>query len=238
MSKKETNPFVLLDAAALSKLIKDIVAQRVKFADAVQTAAIQCIAQSIKHRNVTPANDLYEAVKGPTRRDTLLAYFEKFGQMAWSKAEKKIIFFDVEKMLNKPIAWTEEYAKEVAGTRWENVRKEPEPVSIFDVEQYARKFLNHVAKMLSDSGITVKHEELYTAMYEAYLTALSKATRESMKLMSPEEQAKEAGKIVETSGASKVQIERTEGGEPPSPEALAALKAKLETREPVPAVQS
>lgn len=126
----------------------------------VQAAAVQCIAQSVLHRNATPAASLYEALPKGQRHDALAAYFEKFGNLAYSKVEKKIVFFDVEKMTDKMLDWTDTYAAEVTTFHWTNGTKKPEPKSSYDVAEEIGKLIERLTKLSSDSTKDVKHKDL------------------------------------------------------------------------------
>lgn len=132
----------------------------------VQAAAIQCIAQSIVHRNATPAQQLFEALPKGQRHDALVAYFEKFGNLAYSKAEKKVVFFDVEKITDKSLVWTDTYADEVAAFHWTKGTKKPEPKSAWDVSEELGKLIERMTKLASDSTKDVKHKDLLAKVTE------------------------------------------------------------------------
>lgn len=128
----------------------------------VQAAAVQCIAQSILHRNATPAAELYTALPKGQRHDSLAAYFEKFGNLAYDKGEKKIVFFDCEKLADKKLDWTDEYATQVGAFHWTNGTKKPEPKSAWDVAEELNKLIERMTKITSDSvkAEKVKHKDL------------------------------------------------------------------------------
>lgn len=132
----------------------------------IQAAAVQCIAQSVIYRNSTPAQSLYEALPKGQRHDSLVAYFEKFGNLAYSKAEKKIVFFDVEKVLDKTLDWTDIYAAEVVAFHWTNGTKKPEPKSAYDVAEELGKLIERLTKLSSDSTKDVKHKDLLAKVTE------------------------------------------------------------------------
>lgn len=156
----------LMKTAALATLIGNIGKQRVAFDTAVQQAAIEVVGQSIVHRNVTPANQLLDVV-GAHLKGALVAHLEKFGNIAYSKTEKKIVFFDVEKVTGAALAWTDEYAATVASAVWHKAKKETEPVSSHDVQEEAEKFLDRLAKFAKKGG-ELKNGELLTALKAAY----------------------------------------------------------------------
>lgn len=157
----------LMEMAELGQLILGIAKQRVAFDVEVQQAAYQCIGQSIVHRNSTPAADLYEAV-GPHLKAVVLAYFERFGNLCWSKTEKKVIFFDVAKRTDLPaLEWTETYAAKVAEFIWTKAKKEPTPVSIYDVQEECDKFLERLMKAVK-KGAELKHKALLERLSETF----------------------------------------------------------------------
>lgn len=162
----------LMKADALSKLIGQIGRASAKLVDQIQTAAIQCIAQSIVHRNATPAMQLFDAVGSGARRDALVKYFEMFGNLTWSKAEKKVIFVDMEKIPGgRKLEWTDEYAQKVAAVVWLKAKAEPQPKSIFDVDEETSKFLERLTRA-KGRGAELKNAALLErlmATYHAYV---------------------------------------------------------------------
>lgn len=156
----------LMEMAALSTLIGNIGRQRVAFDTAVQEAAVEVIGQSIVHRNVTPANQLLDVI-GAHLKPALVAHLEKFGNMAWSKADKKIVFFDVEKITGDKLDWNDEYRTKVAEALWFKTKKEAEPKSVYDVAEEAEKFLERLAKA-GKKGVELKHKGLYERLLATY----------------------------------------------------------------------
>ena len=158
----------LMDSSRLSKLIGTIGRQRVRIDNLIQTAAVQCVAQSIVHRNSTPAAQLYDALGKSNRRDSLLTYFERFGNLTWSKVESRVIFFDVGTLPSKQaLEWTETYATKVNGTLWFNAKPEPKAKSAYDVEDAVSKLIETVERAVK-KGTEVKGLELFDAVSAAY----------------------------------------------------------------------
>jgi hypothetical protein len=159
-----------MEMTQLAKLIGTIGKQKVALDKNIQTAAAECVAQSIVHRNATPSMQLYDAVGNTTRRDALVAYFEKFGNLAWSKADKRIAFFDTEKILGAAakLAWTEDYAKQVGDTPWASLKKEPEVVSVYDMDTEFSKFFKRLERLAADPAVTVKNKEMLAVVRAAY----------------------------------------------------------------------
>ncbi len=199
----------LMSIEKLSELIKSCAAQRVTFENSVQLAAPECVAQSIVHRNATPAMELFKVV-GPHLRPTLAAFFEKFGNLAvvtdeQDKTKKKIAFFDVGAVMKKPaLEWTEEYAAEVRAFHWTNAKKPPKVVSEYDIEVEARGFLNRLAKKLADPGVSVKNREVYDELYAAFLHAASRLADKALKSCTalPEDEQQKIVKDAEAAAAT------------------------------------
>jgi hypothetical protein len=154
----------LLSSDDLVKLIASVKTSGSRFDALVQKAAIQCVAQSIVHSNVTPANDLFNALPKGSRRDSLVAWFERHGNLAWMKAERKLAFFKAV----EASAWTPEYAVEVGGNMWTTGTKAPEIKSTYDLEDEFGKVFDRLGKVMSDSTKTIEHRDLYAKLKAVY----------------------------------------------------------------------
>lgn len=173
MTKKELAVAVaLMQADSLSKLIGQIGRASAKLVEQIQTAAVQCVAQSIVHRNATPAMQLFDAMGSGSRRDALVAYLELWGNLMWAKSEKKITFCDRERVPGgSKLEWTPEYSAKVADAMWLKAKAEPTPKSIFDVDEEAGKFLERLTRA-KRRGAELKNSELLNrleATYHAYV---------------------------------------------------------------------
>lgn len=157
-----SKPMAEISAADLSALIRNVKTSGTKYDALVQRAAAQCVLQSVVHRNVTPMNDLFESLPKGSRRDSLVAYFEKFGNAAWMKTEKKIAFFDAD------VDWTHEYSKTVAATMWTTGTKQAVIKSAYDLEDEFAKVLDRFEKLANDPSKNVGHPELLARMKAAY----------------------------------------------------------------------
>lgn len=158
-------PRKIMEVKELTALIGQIGKRKVALDKNIQTAASQSVYQSIVHRNATPAMQLFEAMEGPMRRDALVAYFEKFGNLAWLKADKKLTFFDAK--LNAE-SLTDEYVEQVETTLWHSTKKEPKPVSQYDLESEFDKVLDRLSKVTNKPGNEVKHKGLLDVMTAAF----------------------------------------------------------------------
>jgi hypothetical protein len=159
----------VMEVGTLAKLIKMIGRQKVRIDNMIQTAAVQAIAQSIVFRNSTPAAQLFEAVGVSSRRDALVKYFEMFGNLCWSKREKKVIFYDVAKVENKPeLAWNDEYSAKVAAYVWHKAKPEPKLVSSYDVEEKVSQLIDNLRKS-AKRGITLENAALLDSVESLYV---------------------------------------------------------------------
>lgn len=144
----------LVEMSVLMGMIAKAGSQKAEYVGAVKIAASECIGQSIVHRNTTPANELLKVVS-KHHKATLVAYFEKFGNFAWMKAEDKLAFYEGDRKLE----WTEEYAKQVLAFDWEDARKPTKVRSEYDVEAEFSRFMEQV-KTAIKKGLTVKNADL------------------------------------------------------------------------------
>lgn len=172
----------VMEAGKLAKLIGVIGRQKVRQENMIQSAAVQCIAQSIEHRNSTPAAQLYDVLSGSVRRDSLIAYFERFGNLAWSKADKKVIFFDVAKVLNKDIAWTNEYAAQVNAMLWFKAKPEPIVKSAFDVADAVEKLIASCERAIK-KGQTIHDVDLFDDVAAVFYRYRAAAAEEGLTQM-------------------------------------------------------
>lgn len=159
----------LMDLAVLMQAIGIIGRATIKTEAQIQHVAVQCIAQSIVHRNATPAKELYDNLPKGFRHDSLAAYFEKFGNLAFK--DKSIVFYDCEKLSSKKIEWTPVYEISVESFHWTKGTKKADPKSIWDAEEDIGKVLERLVKLAADTTKTVLHKELLervVATYNAY----------------------------------------------------------------------
>ena len=163
-----SNVAKVMQQTELAKLIGEIGRSSVLLVGQIQVAAVACVAQSIVHRNATPAQQLFDAVGSSQRRDSLVSYFEAFGNLAWVKDEKtkkgSIAFFDVAKMCDKPaLVWDEVTEQKCTETLWHQVKREPTPKSVFDVEAEVDALLTRLGKK-QEQGADVKNSPLLNAL--------------------------------------------------------------------------
>lgn len=119
------------------------------FADDVQEVLISCAFYAIKDGNTTPANDLLDAIEGPTRIKGITMWLElyapvhvKEGRIALSKGAAKQ--YDV-----KSEADFTEFEKEMRDSpRWDTIVGKEARVSIWD----AGKKIDSLVKQLKEHG--------------------------------------------------------------------------------------
>lgn len=160
--------FVKMEVSALNDLIVGIRNALTKTAGMIQAAAVQAVFYSVVDSNITPAQQLYDALGSESRKDALLAFLEQFGNMAWSKTEKKIVFFDREKITGPTtkLEWTPEYADKVAGAPWSAAKAAPAPKSMYDCDEEVRKFIATMEKQAAKGG--VKNHHMLDVVRNAY----------------------------------------------------------------------
>jgi len=160
--------FAVMVAAELTKLIGSIGKRKVALDVAVQKAAVQCIAQSIVHRNATPAMELFAALAGSMRRDALVVYLERFGNIRWVKDEKKLSFFEnpaVKKLENE--AAVDAWLDTAAETVWYSLKKENPVKSVYDADEAISSTIDRLHKM-AKRGTKIENIEVLQAVERAY----------------------------------------------------------------------
>lgn len=130
----------------------------------VQVAAVTAVGYSIVHGDVGAANRLIDAVGSAKtiRRDSLVAFLEKFGALAWSKGEKKFLYFRRE-----DVEFDDDYVALMEANPWFGVVKEPEIASTLEVDVEVDKFLKRLRKLASEPKVDVKDRQLIAAIEEA-----------------------------------------------------------------------
>jgi hypothetical protein len=157
-----------MEMKQLSRIIGVIGRQKVRIDNMIQVAAVQVIAQSIVNRNSTPADQLFSAVGVSSRRDALLKFYEMFGNLTWSKGEKRVIFCDMEVTDNRKLEWTDEYATKVSEFIWHKAKPEPKQVSMYDVEEKVSALIDSLRKA-AKKGITLQNVELLDGVESLYV---------------------------------------------------------------------
>lgn len=167
--------FKLMEGKALAKLIGSIGVARTKLDGEVQVAAVQCIGQSIVHRNTTPANSLLEAVS-KHHKATLVAYVEKFGNFQWERKAERLEFREVYKSDQLEMAM-----EKIGDAKWHDAKKPPKVVSQYDGMVMLEDFFDRWFKLTKKEGITVVNKPVVEAAYAAYCEQVVRAYGEGDK---------------------------------------------------------
>lgn len=206
---------------ALKLITKSVVVTRQR----VQNLAEQACAYSIIHGDISVGVKLLEAVgvNKSLRKDSLVAYFEKYGNFAWSKADKKLSFF----ASHKVGTLTTEQEALIVGAKWDEAKREPGITSLYDMEAECRRFIDRMHKLaaqakpssvLSDgtvvAGIVVDHAEALQAVEQAFAKWSAESTLAAMKADQDVLDAGEAQQRVADAKAAAMEVSI------PSPEAV------------------
>lgn len=192
----------VMELSMLSKLIGRIGKRGVQVHNWIQEAAVNAVAHSIVNRNITPAQQLVDALTGGNRKDSLVRYLEKFGNLAWSTLDdgtKGFKFFEVT-IKGEPLSWTPEYAKLAREFDWSKAVKPPAPKSMYDVAD-ALGTLIAAARRAVKKQIPLVHGELLAeleaaqAKYDSKLFSSEQKVREALRANAVESKV-ESGQTV------------------------------------------
>lgn len=137
----------------------------------IQALAVQAIYFSItigeRQGDCQPANRLLDSVHNSSRKDSLVAYFEKFGQLAWSKEKKGMVDFKREKIIKGEVAleWNPEYADAVQASDWAEAKAAPTIKSVYDCDVEVRRLITQMEKAIVKGA---KNSHLYDVISAAY----------------------------------------------------------------------
>jgi hypothetical protein len=159
----------LMQSADLIKKIGAIGKAAAKLTKDIQLAAVNAVGYSIEYGDITFAQRLYDAVGTGIRRQSLVTFFEKHGQLCWSSVEKKFVFFKVE-----GIKFDE---KMLMATPWDEAKKEV-IVSELDVTEMVAKLIKRIESGI-EKKITVKHSALLDDLKLTYAQYLREEAEEA-----------------------------------------------------------
>lgn len=152
----------LLSATDFNKLCAAVMRAQRKTDKDLQKLAIAAIGYSIVHGDVQPANRVLDAMQGSLRKDAMVAYLEKHGNMAYMTTDKKFAHF-----ADAGQVWDEDYADELAeGPMWHEAKKATEPNSIYDVDAAVGKVLKQIENAIK-GGKDVKNAALREYLIDA-----------------------------------------------------------------------
>lgn len=127
---------------------------------AIQSAAVTAIGYAACYGQATPATQLFDAMGKSVRRDSLLKFFEVNGPLMFDKTTKT---FRINKNATTP-AYDDDRIAELLKTPWNEAKKQPEPVSTFDIDDMFTKFLASTRKKVEEaklvSGAQIKNLKL------------------------------------------------------------------------------
>lgn len=135
----------------------------------IQEAAVVAVGYSILHRDITAGQRLLDSVSHhkTVRKDSLVAYLEKYGQFAWLKTDKKFAF-----LKREGLQFNAEYVEAMSEDPWVEAIRVKEPVSKYDVTESFAKWLKTAHKFADDAAVAVVHKDFLTEVernYHAYL---------------------------------------------------------------------
>lgn len=137
--------------------------------NAIQRAAVFAVWKSIEDRNATPARTLFDAMPSGTRRQALIVFFEKHGNLCFSTANKRIEFFDVEDLTGTPCPEFNEDKMPM----WHTMAKEPDLTSAWDVTDQVEKVLARLEKAVDHKSREVLNADLIGKIREVMYAGAS-----------------------------------------------------------------
>lgn len=117
----------------------------------IQSAALNAVYYSVVHGDIRFGNQLLLAMNKGLRKNSLVAFLEKYGKFQWSKENKSFVFRNNNALTIESI--------EAIDERWFETIKAPEPVSMYDFETDVTKFIKRMEKAVLEKA-TIKHVEL------------------------------------------------------------------------------
>lgn len=148
----------LMNKADLIKAIGAAGKAGAKLQQTLNDLAIQAIGYSVIHGDVTIANKLLDNMVSGMRKDSMVAFLEKYGNFAWMKSEKKLAFYEATALMSEHDF--DLWAEETITQKWHEAKKAVEPTSIYDVGAEFDKFLKRMSKISEDVNMELRHREL------------------------------------------------------------------------------
>jgi hypothetical protein len=170
------------DQKALEVALKAITKSAVQTRDKIQEVATWAIAVSITSGDISVGNALLDAL-GSTkslRKDSLVAHFEKLGNFAWLKSDKKLGFFLNPKTGCTDGTLTAEYEAIIVGAKWDEAKREAEVVSTYDMERQFRSFIGRMEKFALDPANTIENRDVLFAITNAFNKIVAEKTLRTM----------------------------------------------------------
>lgn len=181
MANKQT--FIPMEQTALNKEITSIAKTGNRLNVRIQHAALNAIFYSIQHGDIGFGQRLVLALNNGQRKNSLVAFLEKYGKFQWSKEQKSLIFKKRDDLTVESISEIKEH--------WFEAIKAPEPKSMYDFEDEVNRFLKKMEKAVTDKA-TIKHVEImdyvHAAIAQYHEDQLKKEELEAAEELSDEEQ--------------------------------------------------
>lgn len=143
--------FVAMPKAELAKEITSIAKTGNRLNTRIQIAAINAIFYSIQEGYIQYGQNLVMALNNGQRKNSLVAFLEKYGKFQWSKENKSLVFKKRDELTLESISEIKEH--------WFETIKAPEPKSMYDFEDEVNRFLKKMEKAVTDKA-TIKHVEI------------------------------------------------------------------------------
>ena len=154
----QAKAFTIMSVQEFAKLCDSVMKAQRKTDEDIQRLAVTAIAYTHMHGDVQPANRLLGAMQKSLRVDSLVVYLEKFGKLAYSKAEKKFLYF-----AEAPVR---EFDADVCNTmKWYAAKRPNEPVSAYDFVTEFDKFMDKLQKQIN-SGKPIENADLYDKLVD------------------------------------------------------------------------
>jgi hypothetical protein len=176
------NTITKFDKKSLEIALKAISKASVRNRDQIQEVAVWAVATSIENGDVSVANALFETL-GSTkslRKDSLAAYFERYGNLVWDKADKKFGFCPNSRHGITDGNLTSEYEAVIVGNRWDEAKREAEVVSTYDMEKQFRTFIGRMEKHALDAANTIENRDVLFALTNAFNKIVAEKTLRTM----------------------------------------------------------
>jgi hypothetical protein len=151
----------LLSTSELNTKINAIKKSASELQSEIQLSAVNAVGYSILHGDITIGQKLLDALPNGVRKASLVAFFEKHGNFAWLKEEKRLAHYK-----NDERAFDEKFLMEQS---WASAKKEV-IVSEYDLDDMFTKFMKRMEtafKQHDASGVTIKNSEIYDYLVSA-----------------------------------------------------------------------
>jgi len=150
--------FTVLDKDSAIKLIDRTVKRGASLANDIQSIAVTCIGYANIHGDVTIAQEAVSKLEGVSgvRFTSFIKYLETYGQLAWDKDTKNLVYRKRDDVLTEPMA----LITTLSETRWYNAIKPEAVQSIYDVSDMVKKLIAKIEKAASGGSAIVRHSEM------------------------------------------------------------------------------